>query len=91
MPRYKRLFKEMLEQNSALFSEFEILHNAKPRDLKEFNRIGELVMDLIRQYIDDLCRTSEGSGYGSTTQNLSDKFMNEVRSKFPDIDDIGIE
>ena len=81
----------MMESNSELFAEFEKLHNSKPRDVKEFNRVGEQIMDLIRIFIDDLCRTSEGFGYGNTTQNLSDKFMNEVRAVFPDIDDIGVE
>lgn len=81
----------MIEENSAVFTEFESLHNSNPRNVKEFNRVGEQVMDLIRQYIDDLCRTSEGSGYGSTTQNLSDKFMGLVRENFADIDDVGIE
>lgn len=77
--------------HAALLEEFRQLHNASPRDLKEFNRVGEQILEVMKIYIDDLCRTSEGSGYGNTTQNLSDKFTNEVRKEFPDIDDIGLE
>lgn len=84
----------MVKNNNQLFTEFRKVHDKVESDKslkKDFNKIGEEVIEVIRIYVDDLCRTSEGSGYGNYTSKLSDKFWNEVRKEFPLIDDVGIE
>lgn len=84
----------MVKKNNELFSEFRKVHDEVENNKslkKDFNKIGEEVIEVIRIYVDDLCRTSEGSGYGNYTSKLSDKFWNEVRKEFPLIDDVGIE
>lgn len=84
----------MVKKNEKLFSDFKRIHDKVEGDKslrKEFNQLGEEVTEIIRVYVDDLCRTSEGSGYGNYTSKLSDKFWNEVRKEFPLIDDVGIE
>ncbi len=95
MSRYKKLFKEMVEKNPEVFTEFKEIHDKYEKDnnkyREEFNRIGEPVVELIDQYIDDLCRTSEGAGYGMNSTKLPDLFRTEVRKEFPSIDDVGIE
>jgi hypothetical protein len=93
--KYQKYYKEMLVKHKAEFDKFQEAtekFNANPRGtFKEFNKIGEEVMEIIRIYVDMLCRTSEMTGYGNHTSKLSDKFWDLVRKDFPSVDDIGTE
>lgn len=85
----------MISNNEELFSQFREVHDKfleeSDKYRKEFNEIGEQVVELIREGIDELCRTSEGAGFSRYSSNLSEKFWNEVRSEFPAIDEVGVE
>lgn len=85
----------MYSKNEDLFKRFRKVHDLFERDpdkyRKEFNAVGMEVTELMRVYVDDLCRTSESSGYGNYTSKLAEKFLTEVRADYPLIDDVGIE
>lgn len=94
MTKHRQVFLEMLEQNKELFEEFRRIHDRyalhpAPHQ-KEFNEKGEEVQAVIRQYENRLCRSSENSGFGKFTTNLADKFHEEIRVEFPEIDNIGL-
>ena len=92
--KFKEYFDRMLEAEKALFDEFADLHDKYSLDQDklqdEFNKLGETVMKVIRDWEAKLCSQSEKAGYGSYTSNLSEKFWGEVRSKFPMIDFVGV-
>lgn len=93
--KYQETFKQMLAQNKELFDEFQALHDRYALDSTglqdEFNNVGGKVQNIIRLYEDRLCGRSEGSGYGSFSGNLAEKFQMEVRKHFPKIDYVGIK
>jgi hypothetical protein len=92
--KYTQVYKEMLESNYELFSEFRKVHdNFKANPIKhrdEFNQVGAKVVEVIRKYENILCNGSESSGYGMYTSKLAETFWNKIRSEFSEIDEVGI-
>ncbi len=94
MVKYKKQFKIMLEENEFIFKEFKLIHDefvANRKEREEFDEKGGKVLRIIRRYEDMLCAKSENSGFGRYSENLSEKFWEEVRSYFPRIDDITLQ
>jgi hypothetical protein len=94
MTKFKEYFERMIATNKQIFDEFRILHN-KYQDhqellQEEFNKKGEIVMRIIKDWENKLCLQSEKAGYSGYTSNLSEKFMYEVRAEFPMIDYVGV-
>jgi len=93
MARYNKLYKEMEAKYPEVIAEFREIHdkyekdNAKYRD--EFNKKGEKFLQIVTEYIDDLCRTSEAA-HGANALRLPDLFRNEVRKHFSSFEDIGV-
>jgi hypothetical protein len=89
MTKYKKQFQTMLSENHALFIDFKTVHDrfaAGEIGLKnEFDEKGQKILRVIRRYEDALCVKSENSGYGQFSENLSEKFWEEVRIYLPDI------
>lgn len=94
MTKYKQYFEKMVEENKQLFDEFKAVHAKYDLDdganQDEFNKLGEKVLDVIHEWENRLCKTSEGAGFGSFTTNLAAKFQEEVKKSFPLFDHIGI-
>lgn len=94
MTKYQDYYQRMVDTNKEAFKSFETLHNNYALDpdrlQDEFNRAGEKIMKIIREWEGKLCMQSEKGGYGTFTSNLAEKFQSEVRKHFPEIDSIGI-
>ena len=94
MTKYKEYVERMLENNKELFNGFRTLHDRYALDQEkyqeEFNKEGEKVLVVIREWEDKLCRQSEKAGYGSYTSGLAEKFQAEVKKVFSLIDHIGL-
>lgn len=94
MVKYKKAFKEMLEDNQKLFNDFKITHNNFKNDPKnwqdKFNEEGTKILRVIRRYENNLCSRSENTGFGKYSINLSEKFWEEVRVFLPLIDQVKI-
>ena len=92
--KYEEYYQLMLENNKKEFDEFRIIHDQYALDpdknQEEYNKIGEGIQRIIRQWEDKLCGHSEGSGYGNYSGGLAEKFWNRIRKDFPEIDSIGI-
>lgn len=89
------MYQEMLDKNPDLFARFLAIHNQytlEPQKFQgEFNSLGAEVVEIITEYENKLCRTSEKGQYAKYSHNLADKFHELVRNDFPKIDDVGIE
>jgi len=94
MVKYKEYFNQMVSNNQELFDRFRQIQAEyqKNPDLweNEFNRQGEKILEIIRDWENRLCSKSETSGYARYSANLADKFWSEVRKLFPLIDRVGI-
>jgi gamma-glutamylcysteine synthetase len=92
-PKFKQIFDEMLLQNKQLFDSFRQIHDQFMADPKayqqQFNEIGRDVQDVIRRYENRLCSHSESAGFGKFTNNLADKFQEEIKKSFSKIDSVG--
>lgn len=84
----------MIEENYQAFEEFKKLHNHYQlnQDLyqEEFNKIGQKILEIIREYENRLCANMERGIYNKFSARLAEKFQNEVRSHFPMIDHVGL-
>jgi len=92
--KYKEYFQKMLDLEHEAFDSFREVHDEymlDPQKMQDkFNEEGKKIQYIIRKYEDMLCNRSEGSGYGSYSGKLAEKFQNEIRKHFPKIDSIGI-
>lgn len=93
--KYKEYFELMLKNNREVFEEFRQVHDKYALDPEEhqekYNEAGGKIMRIIREWEDKLCNRSEGTGYGKYTANLAEKFQDEVRKEFSEIDKIGVK
>lgn len=85
----------MVTEYEDFFMEFKKLHDSfkeNPDDYRiAYNEMGQKILRIIRRYDDELCSKSENSGYGKFSENLSEKFWEEVRSTFPLIDQVELQ
>jgi hypothetical protein len=84
----------MVENNKEAFASFRMLHDEyalnPDKNQDDFNKDGEKIMKIVREWEGKLCMQSEKGGYGSFTSNLAEKFQAEVRKHFPEINSVGI-
>lgn len=92
MTKYKQQFQDMVEGHADLFAEFRQSYDQFKQNPKvygdEFNRVGEKVKQIVQRYDNLLCLKSESGKYGKFSQNLSEKFWEEVRKTYPYIDEL---
>lgn len=95
MTQYQKFFQLMLTENAELFDSFKGIHDAyilNPQaNQTRFNQIGGEVLDVIREYERKLCGNMNSGMYGSFSQNLSQKFWDEVRKVYRKIDFVGAQ
>lgn len=94
MREYQTAFRSMIEQNKELFETFKAIHDAyvlSPQmNQTKFNDIGREVVDVIQEADRRLCAQMGKGMYSKFTQNLSQKFWDEIRKMFPKIDFVGV-
>jgi hypothetical protein len=94
MTKYKAYFDKMVSENKDAFDKFTKAHFEysidQNKNQEEFNLVGEQILNIIHEWEDRLCKTSEGAGFGKYTSNLAEKFQAEIKSHFPLIDHVGI-
>src|SRR3989304_143803 len=94
MTKYKEYVERMLYTEKELFQEFGEIHLKYSGDQdnyqEEFNKVGEKVLVVVRDWENKLCRQSEKAGFGNYTGGLAEKFQEEVKKFFPLIDHVGL-
>jgi len=82
----------MLKDYDEFFAKFKTIHDKYQEDpgtwKDEFNQTGLKALRIIRRYENALCSRTENTGFGKFSENLSDKFWEEVRLNFPLIDEV---
>lgn len=95
MVKYKEYLQKMLDENRQVFDEFKKIHDQYSLSSNglqnEFNRQGEKVLEIIREYENRLCSNTERGMYNKFSAGLAQKFQDEVRRRFPMIDHIGLK
>jgi hypothetical protein len=93
MRQYQKFFQLMMDENKELFETFTAIHDAYKLNPQmnqvRFNEIGREVVDVIRDYERKLCGNMNSGAYGAFSQNLSQKFWDEIRKVYPKIDFVG--
>jgi len=94
MSKYKQVVDEMVAANKELFDNFKEIHDEYAMNpeawQKLLNQYGAEVVEIIRDYERKLCIKMGTGKYGQFSQNLSQKFWDEVRKIFPKIDFVGV-
>ena len=94
MSKYQEYYQRMVDENLDLFGKFQDLHDnyvLHPKQFqKEYNEIGNQVVEIIRERERKLCRESEKGQFGKFSSHLADKFWELVRRDFPRIDFVGV-
>lgn len=94
MTKYKEYCQRMIQQNQEAFAKFLTIHNQygldEDRFQEVFNKEGEKILKIIKEWENKLCQQSEKAGFSNYTGNLAEKFQTEVKKEFPLIDHIGI-
>lgn len=95
MVKYKEYVQKMLTDNQEVFNDFRKIHDRyalRPDGLQEeFNKQGEKVQEIIREYENRLCTNTERGMYNKFSGGLAQKFQDEVRKVFSMIDHIGLK
>ncbi len=95
MTKYRAAVQHMLEENKELFDTFKPIHDAyvlaPAINQAKYNSIGSEVMDVIRDYERKLCSKMGAGQYSKFSTNLSEKFMEEIKTIYPKIMFIGVE
>jgi len=93
--KFKEYYKKMIDDNKSIFESFKKLHDEyglNENTLQEkFNKEGEKILDIVRDYENRLCTNTERGIYNKFSTNLAEKFQNEVRKHFPLIDHVGLK
>ena len=95
MTKYREYYEKMINNNKEVFEKFQMLHDRYALDeekwQEEFNKEGEKILEVIREYENKLCSQSEKGGYSNFTPKLAEKFREEVKKHFSMIEHIGIK
>jgi hypothetical protein len=93
MTQYQKFVQLMLTENKEIFDNFKGVHDAyvlnPSLNQDRFNAIGKEIVDIIREYERKLCGNMNSGAYGAFSQNLSQKFWDEIRKIFKKIDFVG--
>lgn len=82
IPKYKKHYEEMIEYNEEVFRALKELD----RKSQEFKEIQRKAVRIVHQYENALCNRTESTKFSKFSTGLSDKFMEEVRRDYPEID-----
>ncbi|NCO12127.1 MAG: hypothetical protein COZ34_05270 [Candidatus Pacebacteria bacterium CG_4_10_14_3_um_filter_34_15] len=95
--KYKKYYTLMTEQNKKLFDDFEIINNdfemnsSSRLNTTKFHKVGLEVVDVVRFWERKLCSGMERGNNSVYSDKLADKFWTEVRSRFSQIDMVGVK
>lgn len=92
--KYKEYLDRMLKFHKKEFDEFRVTHDKYALNEEglqnKFNKAGEKITPIIREWENRLCSQSDKAGYGGFTSKLAEKFQAELKKIFPKIDQLGI-
>lgn len=81
-PKFKKQYDELIENNKELFDKLK----SAPKDTEEFNELQRRVLRIVRRAEDALCSKTENTHFSNFSTGLADKFWEEIRANYPEID-----
>ncbi len=94
MTKYQEYYKKMRSENEAVFAQFAAVHASYELDKEkyeaEFHRLGQQVVDVIRDWERRLCASMGRGKYSNYTHTLAEKFWSVARKEFANIDMVGV-
>lgn len=95
-PKFKVYYQKMIDEHRDLFDRFAPLNeafakNPEPVSAAEFHRLGQEVLDVVRDYDRRLCAAMGRGVYSVYSEKLSQKFWDLVRQDFSQIDMVGVK
>ena len=94
MPKFREYFNQMFAQNRELFLQFKLLSDDYAKDKGKykaaFDSQGTKVVAIIKEWEQRLCGHMEKGSNAQFSSRLADKFWDEVRAYFPNIDEVGL-
>ncbi len=85
----------MVAENRQLFDEFLQINDLFKKDpithAEQFHRIGQQVVDKIRDFDRRLCSAMGRGTFSTYSQKLSEKFWDLARQDFDQIDMVGVK
>jgi hypothetical protein len=95
MTKYKQTVTEMIMKNQTAFDEFGKIHDLFKKDpgkwQEKFNELGKPLQKIAWETENRLCGKMEGSSLGKYSNNLADKFREEIRKIYPCFEMIGVK
>lgn len=91
--KYKQYYQMMVDGNEQLFEDFKVVHDgyvAGSVNQEEYNRRGQPVVDVIRDFDRRLCSAMGRGAFSKYSEQLSGKFWDEVRKTYSQIDRVGV-
>jgi hypothetical protein len=82
LPKYQKQYQDMVETHKDLFASLK----KADRKSEEFKDIQLKVLRIVRRNEDALCKKTESTKFMSFSLGLADKFLEVVRSEYPEID-----
>ena len=92
--KYKQYYQDMTEQNKQLFAAFQLVHDGYSQGKvtqDDYNKKGMKVVDTIRDWDRRLCSAMGKGAFSKYSEQLSEKFWNEARKDYPQIDKVGVK
>lgn len=92
MVKYKAYIKNLIEKEKDLFENFKKAHfdYEQGKNADQFHKIGSEVVKKLKQTEDKLCLQTETGQYNKYSNQLSEKFWEEVRRLYPKIDEVKV-
>ena len=95
MPKYRDIFRQMIEEHEQEFKNFAEVHAKYASNKKqwqdEFNKQGVELLEIIRVWEQRLCGKTEKGNKAVFSTRLAEKFWAEIKAFFPLIDFVGVE
>lgn len=93
--KYKKFYTLMWQKNGEKLKAFKEIHDAyvanATKHEEDFHAEGKKILDIIRDWERRLCSGMNRGQYAQYSQKLSEKFWDEVRKDFSEIDLVGVK
>lgn len=92
--KYKQYYQNMVSQNEQAFSSFKLVHDgyvAGKVNQETYNKKGMKVVDMVRDWDRRLCSAMGKGAFSKYSETLSEKFWNEIRKDYSQIDKVGVK
>lgn len=89
--KYYQLMRQTNQELFDMFATFTAGDLTDPKRAKEFEEVGLEILDTVRFWERKLCSGMERGRHAQYSNQLADKFWQQVRSDYPLIDQVGVK